>query len=230
MRKSTSTPGLYLRKREGAMRKSITVAGLGVLAVLLMAGCSDSSSTPVAKNAPEPSTVSAATPETITGKSAFWPMYKAAHNWAPDIVLIRLTAKPLSGFKNEAGKAPLWEAAFGSPSLHQYRIFTNSIATVPPAVFKGVTGGLAMPWGGETRDAMAIDLTQFNVDSDAAYQTGSGLAGDWLKKNPGKELASLEVGETYRFQGPVWYLQWGDKKAGYSALIDANSGKNLNRK
>ena len=87
-----------------------------------------------------------------------------------------------------------------------------------------------LPDGISTRDAMAIDLTQFNVDSDAAYQTGAGLAGDWLKKNPGKELASLEVGETYRFQGPVWYLQWGDKKAGYSALIDANSGKNLNRK
>lgn len=212
------------------MHRSIPAAGLAALAALLMAGCSSSNPAPVAKNAPEPGTVSAATPEVITGKSAFWPMYKAAHNWAPDVVLIRLTAKSLPGFTNQAGKAALWEAAFGSPSLHQYRIFTNSIAAAPPTIFKGVSGGRAMPWAGETRDAMAIDLSQFNVDSDAAYQTGSGLAGDWLKNNPGKQLASVEVGENYRFQGPVWYLMWGDKKSGYSALIDANTGKTLNRK
>lgn len=210
--------------------RSIAVAGLGVLAALLVAGCTGSGSAPAEKNAPEPSTVSAATPEVISGKTAFWPMYKAARGWSPDVVLIRLTAKPLPGFKNESGKAALWEAAFGSPSLHQYRIFTNSIASVPPNIFKGVTAGLAMSWNGETRDAMGIDLTQFNVDSDAAYHTGAGVAGDWLKKNPGKELASFEVGETYRFQGPVWYMQWGDKKSGYSSLVDANSGKVLNRK
>lgn len=212
------------------MRKSIAFAGLAATAALLMAGCAGSASAPAAKNAPEPSTVSAATPEIVSAKTAFWPMYKAARGWAQDVVLIRLTAKPLPGFKNEAGKAALWEAAFGSPSLHQYRIFTDSIASAPPNVFKGVTGGLAMAWGGETRDAMAIDLSQFNVDSDAAYQTGAGLAGDWLKKNPNKELASFDIGQNYRFQGPVWYLQWGDKKAGYSALVDANSGKVLNRK
>lgn len=212
------------------MRKSITVAGSAILATLLIAGCAGSKSAPAANNAAEPSTVSAATPEIITAKTAFWPMYKAAHTWAPDVVLIRLTAKPLPGFTNQAGKAAVWEAAFGSPSLRQYRIYTNSIAAAPPTIFKGVSGGLAMSWGGETRDAMAVDLSQFNVDSDAAYQAGAGLAGDWLKKNPGKELASFEIGDTYRFQGPVWYLQWGDKKGGYSALIDANSGKVLNRK
>lgn len=212
------------------MRKSMTVAGLAMLAALLMAGCTASKSNPAATIAPEPSTVSAATPEMITARSAFWPMYKAARSWAPDVVLIRLSAKPLPGFTNQAGKAALWEAAFGSPSLHQYRIFTNSIAAVPPSIFRGVSGGLAMPWGGETRDAMAIDLSQFNVDSDAAYHAGAGQAGDWLKKNPNKQLASLEIGQNYRFQGPVWYLLWGDKKAGYSALIDASNGKTLNRK
>lgn len=212
------------------MRKSVVAAAVAALSMVLMLGCGSTSVTPAAKTAAEPDKTVSEAPQIITAKSAFWPMYKAARSWAPDVVLVRLTAKTVPGYTNQAGKAGMWEAVFGSPALHQYRIFTYSIVAVPPSIFKGVYGGLAAPWGGETRDAMAIDLSQFNVDSDTAYQTGAGFATDWLKKNPGKELASLEVGQTYRFQGPVWYLLWGDKKSGYNALVDANSARLLSRK
>lgn len=157
-------------------------------------------------------------------------MYKSARGWAPDVQAIRLSQKSLQGYKNEVGKAGLWEGVFASPSLRQYRLYTYSVADVPPNIFKGVTAGLPMAWGGETRDAMAVDLTVFNIDSDAAYQTASVEAADWLKKNPGKELTAFELGQTYRFSGPVWYTQWGTKGSGYSALVDANTGKVLNRK
>ena len=210
------------------MRNSIRFFAAAFVAAALMTGCSNGNGI----GSTTPSVVKAAdvAPTPVTAKTALGPMYKAALAWSSDVQLMRLSPKELAGYKNADGKAAMWEAAFGSPSLHQYRLFTNSIAAVPPNIFKGVRGGLAMAWGGETRDAMAIDLTQFNVDSDAAFQTGSRLAGDWLKKNPNRELASFDIGQTYRFQGPVWYLQWGDQKAGYSVLVDANSGKVLNRK
>jgi hypothetical protein len=124
----------------------------------------------------------------------------------------------------------MWEAAFASPSLRQYRLYTYAVADVPPNVFKGVTAGLPMPWGGETRDAMPVDLTSFNVDSDAAFQTASVESAGWLKKNPGKELTALELGQTFRFSGPVWYSQWGTRSDGYSTLVDATTGKVLSRK
>jgi hypothetical protein len=124
----------------------------------------------------------------------------------------------------------MWEAMFASPSLHQYRVYSYAIASSPPDIFKGVSAGIREPWAGVTRDTMAVELTSFNIDSDAAYQAAAADGAAWLKKNPDKALSSFALGNTYRFQAPVWYLMWGDKKSGFVAFIDANSGKVLKQK
>ena len=204
-----------------------TAASALTLAAFLSLGCSRSTAPAAAPSGAAAGASTVAAPTVVAAKNPFWLMYKAAHDWAPDIEAIRLSQRELQGYKNDAGKAGLWEAAFGSPSLRQYRVYTYAVADVPPNVFKGVTAGMPMAWGGETRDAMPIDLTVFNVDSDAAFQAASGDAGEWLKKNPGKQLTALELGETAKFSGPVWYTQWGTKASGYSALVDATTGKVL---
>ena len=191
-------------------------------AAALVAGCSNGSvngpgTTNVVKAADSP-----ATP--VTAKAALGPMYKAALAWSGDVQLMRLSPKPLAGFKNEEGKAAMWEAEFGSAMHHQLRVYTYSIATVPPDVFKGVSGQIPRPWGGPTRNAMPVDLSLFTVDSDAAYQTSAKDAAAWLKKNPKIELATLDLGSTYQYRAPAWYVSWGDKKNGYIVLIDATSG------
>jgi len=206
---------------------------ISAVAAVLLAGCSPSSSAPSAASNPSGSPAAsqpAAPPQVVAAKEAFWPMYKEAHSWAADVVVMRITEKELPGFRNEAGKAGMWEAVFASPSLHKYRIFKYSIATVSPDIYKGVVAGLVLPWGGATRDAMPVDLSLFTVDSDAAYTAGAAQAADWLKKNPGKELSALEIGDTYKFQGPVWYLMWGSKQSGYATFVDASTGKVLNHK
>jgi hypothetical protein len=203
----------------------LALAGAAALSVLLT-GCSRSNSS--APETPVPAAqVQSAPIGPVAAKDAFWPMYKAAHDWAPDVEVLRLSAKTVAGYKNEGGKAAMWEAVFASPSKKTYRTFTWSVADVPPSIYKGVNGGLEMPWGGETRDVMPIDLSQFNTDSDAAYQAAAGVAGDWLKKNPTKELAVVEMGDNYKFPVPVWYIMWGSRTAGYGAWVDASSGKVL---
>jgi hypothetical protein len=157
-------------------------------------------------------------------------MYKSAHAWASDLEVIKLTPKDVPGFNNSAGKAAMWEASFGSPSMHKYRVDTYSIATVLPDIHKGPVDGLQMPWAGATRDAMPVDLSSFNVDSDAAYQAAAADAAEWLKKNPDKKLTAIELGNAYKLQAPVWYIMWGDKKSGYVAFVDANTGKVLKHK
>jgi len=132
-----------------AVRNAVFTLGF---ALVLSMGCSKSTS-PAASPAATPAAAATAAPTVIAAKNPFWMMYKAAHDWAPDIEAIRLSQKDLQGYKNSAGDAGLWEAAFASPSLRQYRLYTYAVADVPPDVFKGVTAGMPMAWGGETRVA-----------------------------------------------------------------------------
>jgi hypothetical protein len=192
------------------------VAGVG----LLLAGCSQSAA-PAASSAGN--TVSAP-PELVTAKTAFWPMYKSALTWSSDVETLRVSAKEVTGFKNAGGKAAMWEASFGSPSKHQYRVYTYAIATALPDIHKGADAGLPLAWGGQTRDAMPIDVSVFNIDSDAAYQTAAADAAAWVAKNADKPLSSIELGNTFAFKAPVWYVAWGDKKTGYVGLVNATSG------
>lgn len=208
-------------------KRTISVTAV---AVLLLAGCGNTTVPPSTGSPSRTVSTPTAPPQVVAAKTAFWPMYTAAHSWASDVELLSITAKQVPGFKNEAGKAAMWEAVFASPSLHQYRTYTYSIATVPPDIYKGAVAGFEQPWGGITRDAMPIDLSLFTVDSDAAYQAASVEAADWLKKNPGKPLSTFAIGDTYKFEVPVWYLMWGNKASGYAAMIDASTGKPLNKK
>ncbi len=158
-------------------------------------------------------------------------MYTSAVKWAPDVVLLSINPKDVPGFTNAEGKAAMWEAAFASPSLHKYRVDDYAIVSVLPSIHKGGTAGMPMPWGGPSRDVMPVEVSSFSVDSDTAYKAAAADAADWLKKNPDKKLTTIALGNTYKFQMPVWYVLWGDAKTGgYIAYVDATSGKVLKAK
>jgi hypothetical protein len=149
----------------------------------------------------------------------------ARKNWTTDFVLLQLTSKDMPGFKSEAGKAPIWEGTFGSPGRHEYRVYSYAITAYPPDIYKGVTVGRAFPWNGITRDVMGIQTSDFNTDSDAAYQAAATDASAWLKKHPDKKLTTFQLGNAYKFPAPVWHLMWGDKKSGYVVFVNASTGK-----
>jgi hypothetical protein len=154
-------------------------------------------------------------------------MFKPAHAWAADLLPLTIEAKTVSGIKNEGGKAAMWEATFGSPSLRQYSKFTYSIAAKAPDIRKGVTAAGAVPWAGPRPDALAFVSSDFAIDSDEAYKIASAKAAAWLEKHPGKDLTTMSMGAASRFPGPVWYFLWGDKKDGFFQLVSASTGKAL---
>jgi hypothetical protein len=196
--------------------------------VMMLVGCSPATETTV-KNDAAAVKQAVAPVEPIPAKTAFWPLYTAARNWAPDVVLLRLTSKDVPGFKMEDGKAAMWEATFASPSQRGFRLDTYAI-TDAPGVHKGVDTGIKAPWGGVTRDDMPIDTSNFNIDSDAAYTAAAADAATWLKSNPDKKLTSMQLGNLFKFHTPVWYVMWGDPKTGgYGAYVDANTGKVLKK-
>jgi hypothetical protein len=197
--------------------------GSALAAAALVTGCSNGKV--VDPTTPDVVKAAAVAPTPVTAKAALGPLYKAALAWSSDVQLMRLSPKPVTGFTNAEGKAAMWEAAFGSATHHQVRMYTYSIATVAPDVHKGVSAQFAMPWAGPTRDAMPVDLSLFTVDSDAAYQASAKDAAEWMRKNPKVGLATLDLGSNYRYRAPAWFVSWGDpKKNGYIVLIDATSG------
>jgi hypothetical protein len=165
-------------------------------------------------------------PEPVAAKTAFWPMYTSARNWTTDFVILKVEAKDVPGFKNENGKAAMWQATFASPSRQEYRTYSYAVAAVPPDIYKGVVIGGPEPWNGTyTRSAMPIQVSEFSIDSDAAYQAAAADAAAWLKKNPEKKLSTVELSNNASYQVPTWYFLWGDKKLGYAAFVNATTGK-----
>ncbi len=196
-----------------------------VVAVLMLSGCSQGPTPSATQEGATKAKEPAVPPEPVPAKTAFWPMYTSARSWATDFVTLKVTAKEVPGFTNEGGKAAMWEATFASPSQHEYRAYTYAIAAHPPDIYKGVVIGRGLPWGGVTRDVMPIQLSEFHVDSDAAYKAAAEDADAWLKKNPDKKLSTVELGNAYKFPAPVWFFMWGDKKHGYAVFVNATTGK-----
>ncbi|MBV9404594.1 MAG: hypothetical protein JO211_04570 [Acidobacteriaceae bacterium] len=194
-----------------------------VLAMLMLAGCSQPPKPAAETDTTDTSAKEASgPPQPVSGKTAYWEIYKSARTWATDIQPLRIESKDIPGVKNDGGKAAMWAVTFGSPSQHAMRTYTYAIVAHAPDIYKGVTIGRSLDWNGPTRDAMPFKVSEA-VDSDAAYQAASKDADAWLKKHPDKE-ASLTLGNAYRFPAPVWFVLWGDKKLGYAAFVNAENG------
>lgn len=195
-----------------------------ITAILGLAACSEAPAPSAKSEADAAAKVEPAQPVgPVTAKTAFWEMYKPAHQWAADVLPLNLESKELEGVKDEPGKAAMWVGLFVSPSQNRIRAFTYSIADRLPTITKGVKAGAALPWGGPTTQAMTFALSDFSTDSDAAFKTAADKAGKWIEKHPDAPV-TYALGYANRFPGPVWYLLWGTKANGYAAYVNASTG------
>jgi len=197
--------------------KAAAVAGLMVLT-----SCSPNSSESEKKTEEQAAKPAAGQP--ISGKTAFWELYKSARSWTTDLAPLALESKTIPGIKNTDGKAAMWSATFGSSSKHEARTFTYAIAAHPPDIYKGITVGNTRPWGGPAPAALPFDGSDIATDSDAAYQAALAQTSAWVSKNPNQEV-SFTLGNAARFPGPVWYVLWGDKKSGHAVYVSAKTGQ-----
>jgi len=189
--------------------------------MFLLSACTQTAQKPATETKAE--TVANQPAEPVAAREAFFEMYKPARAWAKDLMPLSLVSGDIPGFRNTDGKAALWTAVFVSPSLRQARTLTYAIADHAPDIHKGIDIGGAEPWSGDTPKSQSFLIAEFSVNSDAAYKTAADKAEPWLKKHPDLPVA-LALGKTSRFSGPVWYIQWGTKKLGYAAFVNATTG------
>jgi hypothetical protein len=192
-----------------------------ILAFVITTACSEAPKTTETKT--EPKKEAPKPPEPVSGKTAFYEMYKPARAWASDLLPLSLANSEVPGMKNEAGKAAMWTAVFVSPSRREARTFSYAVVDQGATIHKGITAGGAEPWSGPTSKSAPFQTTEFVVDSEGAYEKASQKAGTWLKKHPDKSV-TFYLGKASRFPAPVWYLLWGNNKSGNSVYVNATTG------
>jgi len=188
--------------------------------VLLLTSCSEAPPT-VAKKEPEKP------PEPITGQSALFKMYTVARSWAPDALVLKVNTIALSEVPDvPRGKAAAWQATFTSSSRSQSRSYTNSIIEAQANLHKGVFGLLEEGWNGPHGETSPFLMAAVKIDTDAAYQTALGQAGDYDKKNPGKPVTFL-LEKITKYPDPVWRVIWGESvgTSNFSVYVDASTGE-----
>jgi len=209
------------------MDKNLLMKAALIVAVLGLAACSSepAKTTEVKTDADAGKKAPAGPPEPVLAKTAFYEMYTPAHAWAADLLPISLKSGEVAGVKNEAGKAGVWIAIFGSPSQRLARTYTYSVADELPTFAKGVKAESPEAWSGPTTAVMTFQTSDFTIDSDAAYKTAAAKAADWLKEpeNAAKTV-SLTLGAASRFPAPVWYILFGNAKSGFAAYVSAATG------
>ena len=194
--------------------------GVAVLffSAVIMIGCSEPAKTVQASNQP------AVSSEPVLAKTAFWTAYKTAYSWSNDALPLKLESKSLPGIKNQEGRAAMWTATFGSIRRKQALEISYAVVAQAPDVVKGVNISNPVPWPGPTREVMSFQASDV-VDSDAAYKKAAAEAQTWLKTHPDKQVSLLLGNNPAAFASPVWYVVWGDKKAGYRVFVNAKSGE-----
>ncbi|HEY3442704.1 MAG TPA: hypothetical protein VGK29_18225 [Paludibaculum sp.] len=208
------------------MGTKIFLLATSVAAAIVLTGCS--SAPPPATKAETKAVEPAKPAEAVAARSAYFEMYKAARAWAPDLLALTLKSGEVPSIKNEGGHAGAWIAVFVSPSRKEARTFTYAVAGNGADLSKGINVSDKQNWGGATPAAKAFANGEFSIDSDIAYTTATGPAGAWLKTHPGAK-ATMLLGNSARFPGPVWYIMWGTSKDGYAVYVNATTGAVINK-
>jgi hypothetical protein len=204
-----------------------------VFAAIGLTGCSSGPAmTTGTKTAAETSKkeVPSGPPQPVAAKAAFWEMYTPAHAWAADLQPVGLKSGEVAGVKNADGKAGVWTCVFGSPSKHEARTYTYSVAEELPDITKGVKASLPESWAGPTNAVMTFQTGDLSVDSDAAYKAAAAKAADWLKqKDNAEKPVAISLGAAAKYPAPVWALMFGTKTSGYLALVNASTGEIMSK-
>ena len=197
------------------MRKLSLILGCALL--MILTGCSESSQ-PEKKEPPKPA-------EPVTGLTALFRMYQVARSWSSDIQVLKMNSIHLLEVPSVPGQAGAWEVTFTSASKGRARTYTYSAIESPGNLHQGVFAG---PEQDLSAQAQPFLIAAVKVDTDAAYKTALGKAGEYDKKNPHLTISML-LERNKQYPNPAWRIIWGESvgTAGLSVFIDASTGEFL---
>jgi hypothetical protein len=170
-----------------------------------------------------------APPEPVDGQTAFYRMFTAARQWAPDAQGLRLESIRIEEVEPDGGKFGAWRASFYSPGHQRMSTYNFAVVEVGGKLRKGVfqdheesysPAGRAHPW-----PAIALKINSEDALETALKQPE---AKKYVAANPDVPVMIL-LEQTDRHRDPAWRIIWGHSvsTSAFSVFVDASTGEFL---
>ncbi len=197
-------------------------AGILLLSMGLLPGCSDQSAKPTESVKEEPKG-----PELVTGRSGFQKLYIAARGWAPDPQPFRIESTPTRDGNGHDGKWAVWRTGFASPSRRSVKTYVWSGSAAPDAPSRGVSAGTEDTYNPNNSSTTTFDVAFLKVDSDQAFATAQKHGGDKvLEKSPDTPV-NYVCDWNRNTNELVWHVIYGANREAVklTVAVNASSGE-----
>jgi len=205
--------------RGGSIPVALAVAA--TLAITLaLAGCN--SNTPAAP----PAKPEAKAPELLTGRSAFYKAYIAAHNYAADVKPFRIESTPSSESNGHDGKSTIWRSSFASANQRGAKPFFWSGSNLPDAPSRGVSFGNEDVYNPGNASTQVFDPAFLKIDTDQAFTEAQKHGGDKvLEKDPATPVLFI-CDWNHNTNELTWHVIYGGSRetARLTVAINASTG------
>jgi hypothetical protein len=193
-------------------------AGILLLSMGLLPGCSDQSAKPAESLKEEPKG-----PELVTGRSGFQKVYIAARGWAPDPQPFRIESTPTSDGNGHDGKWAVWRTGFASPSRRSVKTYIWSASAAPDAPSRGVSAGTEDTYNPSNSSTTTFDVAFLKVDSDQAFATAQKHGGDKvLEKSPDTPV-NYVCDWNRNANELVWHVIYGANRETVKLTVEVNA-------
>ena len=193
---------------------------MAVLALLLMAGCSEQPQ-PTQAEKPQPKP-----PEYDTGRVAFQRLYVAARGWARDAQPFSLESQLTADAKGKDGKSGVWRGSFASPSLRSTKPYVWSGTDAADAPSRGITPGPEDMYNPTNSNTQVFDIAFLKVDSDQALETAQKHGGDKVMEKAPDTPILYFLDWSRATNQLIWHVIYGTNRddAKLRVAVDASSG------
>jgi hypothetical protein len=214
MRRSGSHPSLF----SGILSPAVLST---VLATALLSACNSTPPKP-AETKPE-----IKTPETLSGRSAFYKVFIAARNYAGDVKPFRIQSTPSSEDNGQDGKAAIWTSSFASVTMKGVKPFTWSGSNAPDAPARGVSPGNEDTYNPGNASTQVFDPAFLKIDSDQAFEVAQKHGGDKILQKDSSTPVIYVCDWNHNTNELIWHVIYGTdmNAAKLNVSVNATTGE-----
>ena len=195
------------------------LSALAFATIVLLAACNSTPPTPPAKPQPK-------APESLTGRAAFYKVFIAARNYAPDAKPFRIESTPSSEADGHDGKSTIWRSSFASAAQRGVKPFFWSGSNLADAPSRGVSFGNEDVYNPGNASTQIFDPAFLKIDTDQAVGEAQKHGGDKvLEKDPTTPVLYI-CDWNHNTNELIWHVIYGGSRetAKLTIAINASTG------